>query len=71
MATRTPLNYKTQAGLLKALCRVAEGQSNVSTAWWLLNANYALVDKWGWTEADAALFVSRHHPTISVYRASA
>lgn len=54
-----PMNYKTQAGLTKALSQASKRPMTVSLAWWFKNAEYALVNQWGWTEEDAAALVSR------------
>lgn len=65
-----PLNYKTQSGLLNALTRNSERQMSVKLAWWFHNAEYALVRNFGWTQDEAAKFVSSYHPTTSVYKAN-
>ena len=65
-----PMNYKTQTGLLNALNRVSEGQSSVGLAWWLRNAEFALIKQWGWNEEAAALYISRCSPQVSVYKAT-
>ncbi len=54
-----PMNYKTKNGLVKALSQASKRPMTVSLAWWFKNAEYALVNNWGWTEEEAAEFVSR------------
>lgn len=66
-----PPNYKTQSGLLKALSKASEIPMSVSLAWWFKNAEYTLVNKWGWTPEEAARFVAAYHPTVSAYTATA
>jgi hypothetical protein len=66
-----PMNYKTQDGLIKALDKASSKPMTVSLAWWFENAKFALVNRWGWTEPDAAIFVVRYKPKGSPYRATA
>jgi hypothetical protein len=66
-----PMNYKTQDGLIKALARQSSKAMDVALAWWFKSAEFTLVTKWGWTEADAAIFVVRYKPCHSAYRATA
>lgn len=54
-----PMNYKTKDGLSKALKRAGKRPMTVKLAWWFKTAEYALVNKWGWTEEDAAELVCR------------
>jgi hypothetical protein len=65
-----PANYKTQSGLIKALTRNSERAMDVSLAWWFKNAEYVLIDRWGWQEAKAARFVASYLPRQSAYRAN-
>jgi hypothetical protein len=65
-----PANYKTQAGLLKALSRSSKKSMDVSLAWWFRSAEYCLVSRWGWAEQDAAKFVASYYPHTSKYRAN-
>lgn len=71
MTTKTnPINYKTQSGLIKALTRNSEKLMTVKLAWWFCNAEYALVQNFGWTKKNAASFVASYHPTTSAYKAT-
>jgi hypothetical protein len=65
-----PANYKTQAGLIKALSRIAECQMSVKIAWWLSSAQFALINNFGWEEETAAKFIAAYHPKESAYRAT-
>ena len=65
-----PINYKTQNGLLKAISKQSENLMTVKLAWWFQNAEYALVDIWGWDEVKASKYISRYLPSQSAYRAS-
>jgi len=65
-----PVNYKTQAGLIKALARQSDKPMDVSAAWWFKNAEWTLINSFGWKEKDAAQFVSCYHPTSSAYAAT-
>lgn len=67
----SPVNYKTQDGLLKALTRKSEMPMTVSLAWWFKNAEFALVQNFGWEESEAAKFVAAYQPTESAYLATA
>lgn len=64
------MNYKTQSELLKALSRNAETPMTVNLAWWFKNAEYTLINKWGWEEEKAAKFVAAHNSGVSAYKAN-
>ena len=62
-------DYKTQNGLLKAIHKVGDGVSNVSVCWWLQNAKWCLIEKWGWPEKEASKYIAGYMPRISQYTA--
>ena len=62
-----PLNYKQQSALIKSLEKNSHKLMDVKLAWWYKNAEYALIHNFGWEEKQAALFVSRYHPTKTAY----
>lgn len=66
-----PQNYKTQAGLVKALTRKSEQPMTVSNAWWFESAKYALINHFGWEEEVASKFIAAYHPQTSAYKATA
>ena len=66
-----PANYKTQSGLIKALERNSHKSMDVSLAWWYKQAEWALINIWGWTESDATRFIVGYKPHTSAYRATA
>lgn len=65
-----PVNYRTQNGLLKALDKASEKPMTVKLAWWLSQANYALVNTWAWEEDEAARHIAAYHPKTSAYAAT-
>lgn len=65
-----PMNYKTQNGLIKALERASNDPMTVKLAWWYSTVKYVLINKWGWEESDAAIFIVRYQSHISAYKAN-
>ncbi len=65
-----PFNYKTQAGLIKALERNSQKSMTVSLAWWYNQAEWTLINIWGWKEQDAARFVCGYKPRTAAYHAN-
>jgi len=65
------MNYKTQNGLIKALTKANTMPMTVQLAWWFHSAEYALINLWGWSEKNAAVFIARYKPDESAYRATA
>ena len=64
-----PINYKTQKGLINALTKKLGEPMSVRSAWWFRQAEYALIEKWGWNENNAAKFVASYKPNRSIYHA--
>lgn len=69
MKLQNPLNYSSQETLIKALKKVSQTAMNVKTAIWLQNTKYALIDKFNYSEKDAAQLVFLWTPKTSAYAA--
>jgi len=63
----TPYQYKTQSGLIKALCLASEKTMDSRLSWWFQNAKNCLIEKWQWDERQASKYVAGFMPTKSKY----
>jgi len=65
-----PMNYKTQSGLIKALNRNSKKTMSAALAFWFHNAEWVLVNQWGWDAKEVAIWVQdiwrqKHHKIIT------
>jgi len=63
-------DYKTRAGIEKALVRASQECMDIKLAWWFQNITWVLVTQWGMDEKEAALYVAKYRPTESAYCAN-
>lgn len=67
---KSPHQYKTQAGLLKALTKAHYLKMDVSLAWWFHNCKDTLINNFGWEEIRAQKYVAGYFPHESKYIAA-
>jgi len=65
---QSPLSYKTQRGLIRAMNKIHEEcYANCSVAYWLQSAKDALIKNFGWEQDAAFKFVACYNPNKTAY----